>query len=338
MVAEIAMAWADLTDVRSYYELLGEGEPLLLIPGLGTTCRLWDGVAPELASRFSLILVDNRNVGRSVGKRKPRSLADLVSDLVELLDRLQLERAHVMGISLGGVIAQRLAVDHPSRVDRLVLVSCADRFTPYLRQVAALLGHSLRRFPKEAFVRTMELLGTSPQYLDENEAIVEQRVAAKCASRVSGRALAEQLRCLSGSEIDPRYYRILADTLVVAGEHDALIPSCYSRTMSEQIPGSRFVMIRGAGHNPLVDYPDKVLPIVTRFLAARDAEAPGDAEGARERAYDRIEGWGGAGGADHDGDDDDDDTDDYDGINTPDDSRDREAFDWRTGRFREEPP
>ena len=67
------MAWADLTDVRSYYELLGEGEPLLLIPGLGTTCRLWDGVAPELASRFSLILVDNRNVGRSVGKRKPRS-------------------------------------------------------------------------------------------------------------------------------------------------------------------------------------------------------------------------------------------------------------------------
>ena len=111
-----------------------------------------------------------------------------MSDLVELLDRLQLERAHVMGISLGGVIAQRLAVDHPSRVDRLVLVSCADRFTPYLRQVASLLGHSLRRFPKEAFVRTMELLGTSPQYLDENEAIVEQRVAAKCASRVSGRA------------------------------------------------------------------------------------------------------------------------------------------------------
>jgi 3-oxoadipate enol-lactonase len=337
-VAEIAMAWADLTDVRIYYELLGEGEPLLLIPGLGTTCRLWDGVAPELASRFSLILVDNRNVGRSVGKRKPRSLADLVSDLVELLDRLQLERAHVMGISLGGVIAQRLAVDHPSRVERLVLVSCADRFTPYLRQVASLLGHSLRRFPKEAFVRTMELLGTSPQYLDENEAIVEQRVAAKCASRVSGRALAEQLRCLSGSEIDPRYYRILAETLVVAGEHDALIPSCYSRTMSEQIPGSRFVMIRGAGHNPLVDYPDKVLPIVTRFLTAHDADAPIE-EGAGEHAYDRVRGWEGAGGdGQGDNDDDDDDTDDYDNVNTPDDSRDREVFDWRTGRFREGPP
>jgi pimeloyl-ACP methyl ester carboxylesterase len=331
MTAETSMAWAELTDVRCYYELLGEGEPLLLIPGLGTTCRLWDGVAPELASRFSLILVDNRNVGRSVGKRKPRSLADLVSDLVELLDRLQLERAHVMGISLGGVIAQRLAVDHPGRVDRLVLVSCADRFTPYLRQVASLLGHSLRHFPKEAFVRTMELLGTSPQYLDENEATVEQRVAAKCASRVSGRALAEQLRCLASSEIDPRYYRILAPTLVVAGQHDALIPSCYSRTMSEQIPGSRYVMIRGAGHNPLVDYPDRVLPTVTRFLSARDAGAPDDDDGNGGRAYDHAEGWEGAGGADHD--DDSDDYDNDDNNDTPGDSRDTEAFDWRTGRF-----
>src|SRR5437764_11136710 len=89
------MAWAELTDVRCYYEVLGEGEPLLLVPGLGTTCRLWDPVAPELARHFSLILVDNRNVGRSAGRRPPRSIADLSADLVELLDELQVESAHV---------------------------------------------------------------------------------------------------------------------------------------------------------------------------------------------------------------------------------------------------
>jgi len=114
------MAWAELSDVRCYYELHGEGEPLLLIPGLGGTCRLWDPIAPHLANDFSLILIDNRGIGRSVPRRKLRTLADYSSDIAELLDTLQLDRAHVLGLSLGGIIAQRFAIDHPSRVDRLV--------------------------------------------------------------------------------------------------------------------------------------------------------------------------------------------------------------------------
>ena len=260
------MAFAELTDVRCYYEVLGEGEPLLLVPGLGTTCRLWDAVAPELSRHFSLILVDNRNVGRSAGRRPPRSVADLSADLVELLDELQVESAHVMGVSLGGIIAQRLAIDHPSRVNRLVLVSTAARFTPYLRAVAMLLGRSLRHFPREAFVRTVELLGTAPQFLDASPEEVERRVRAKCCSGVPARALAEQLRCLSCSDVAAADYRIVAPTLVVAGEHDAMIPNCYSKDMAGQIPGGRYVVIKGAGHNPLSDYPERVVPGVVEFL------------------------------------------------------------------------
>src|SRR5690242_8503079 len=150
------MAWAELSDVRCYYETLGEGDPLLLIPGLGGHCRVWDPIAPAFANDFSVILVDNRGIGRSVARRKPRSLADYSADLAELLDRLQLDRVHVLGLSLGGIIAQRFAIDHPSRVDRLVLVSCADRFTAYLHRITALLGHSLRRFPRRMFLQMME--------------------------------------------------------------------------------------------------------------------------------------------------------------------------------------
>src|SRR5260370_23826339 len=113
------MPWADLTDVRLYYELLGEGESVLLISGLGANCRSWDPIAPDLAEHFSLIIPDNRDVGKSAGKRKPHALTDFSADLVELLDRLQLDRVHVIGISLGGVIAQRLAIDHPDRMNRL---------------------------------------------------------------------------------------------------------------------------------------------------------------------------------------------------------------------------
>jgi pimeloyl-ACP methyl ester carboxylesterase len=259
------MAWAELTDVRCYYELLGEGEPLLLIPGLGVTASVWDPIAGDLAQHFSLILVDNRGMGRSLARREPTTLNDFCSDLVELLDHLQVERAHVLGLSLGGVIAHRFAVDHGSRINRLVLASCTDRFTPYLRHIALLLGQTLRRMRSNAFAQTMEVMGTSPQYLDAQPDLVDQRIREKCAQNIPPRAIGRQLRCIASSKNeteDP----VLAPTLVVAGEHDFLIPNCYAREMASRIPGSRFVMIPGGGHNPLVECPDQTLPLITEFL------------------------------------------------------------------------
>src|SRR5688572_11194888 len=159
--------FAELSDVRCYYELLGSGDPLVLIPGVGKTCTLWDcGLTSDLSRSFSLILLDNRGMGRSLPKRPAQNLGDLAVDVVELLDHLGLDRAHVLGLSFGGLLAQQVAIDHPSRVDRLVLVSCAHRFSPYLLQVAKLLAQALRHCPPEMYLRTMEMLGTSPQYFD----------------------------------------------------------------------------------------------------------------------------------------------------------------------------
>jgi len=263
------MAWADLSDCRCFYEVVGDGEPLIMIPGLAATSRVWDPIVPDLSQFFSLILYDNRGIGKSLAKRKPNTLSDMVSDIVELLDFLQIDRVHVLGASLGGVIAQRLAIDHPSRINRLVLVSCADAFSPYLRQITMLLAHSLRRFPKEMFVRTLELLATAPEFLDANADLVEQRVQNKCRTRVSARAVGNQLRCLARSEVDPKHYRIVAPTLVVAGEYDPIIPGCYARRMSEKIPGSVYVSVPNAGHNPLIDHPQQVLARVIEFLQDR---------------------------------------------------------------------
>jgi pimeloyl-ACP methyl ester carboxylesterase len=261
------MAWAELTDVRAYYEVLGEGEPLLLIPGLGATCRVWDPIVPHLAEHFSLVLVDNRDIGLSKGRRRVRTLADYSTDLVELLDLLRIDRAHVLGLSLGGIIAQRFAVDHAARVERLVLISCTDRFSPYLLRMTALLGHSLRRFPRAVFHQTMETLGTAPLYLDENVEEIDRMTREKVEHPIPAMAMGNQLRALLRSEMTPEDYRIVSPTLVLSGEHDCLIPSCYARMMADKIAGSRFVLLRGAGHNPLMECPDTVAPIITRFLS-----------------------------------------------------------------------
>ncbi|HEV8378785.1 MAG TPA: alpha/beta hydrolase [Tepidisphaeraceae bacterium] len=272
------MAWAELTDCRAYYEVIGEGEPLLLIPGLGATCRLWDSIVPELAQHFTLIMLDNRGMGLSKAKKKPRTLADYSADYAELLDYLNVDQTHVLGLSLGGIAAQRLAVDHPQKIKRLILMSCADRFSPYLLRITALLGHSLRRFPRMLFLQTMELLATAPLYLDEHVDEIDRLMKAKCEDPIPKSAMATQLRCLLRSEVEPGDYRITAPTLVVAGEYDALIPSCYAKIMANKISGSQFVLLKGAGHNPMTEMPDVALPLVIRFLRDGEVEVPEMAE------------------------------------------------------------
>src|SRR2546421_1855357 len=268
------MAWADLTDCRAYYELIGEGEPLLLIPGLGATCRLWDPIVPELAQHFTLIMLDNRGMGLSKAKKKPRNLADYSSDYSELLDYLNVDQSHVLGLSLGGIAAQRLAIDHPQKIKRLILMSCADRFAPYLLRITQLLGHSLRRFPRLLFLQTMELLATAPLYLDEHVDEIDQMMRDKCNDPVPKSAMATQLRCLLRSEVEPANYNIVNPTLVVAGEYDALIPACYAKIMANKIPGSHFVLLKGAGHNPLSEMPEISLPLVIKFLRDGEVEVP----------------------------------------------------------------
>jgi 3-oxoadipate enol-lactonase len=229
---------------------------------------MWDSVAPVLADNFSVITFDNRGLGESIARQPARNLRHLAADMVELLDYLQLDRVHVLGLSLGGIIAQRFAMDHGPRIDRLVLMSCSDQFTPYLRQITLMLAHALRRFPKEEFVRTIELLGTAPPFLDAHASEIEKQIRAKCECAPSRGAVAAQLRCLAASDPDPCVPITDIPTLVVAGEHDALVPNYYARQMASRIPGSEFHVIAGAGHNPFYECPGRVLPLIVRFLGS----------------------------------------------------------------------
>src|SRR4029079_15721249 len=181
---------------------------------------------------------------------------------VELLDYLQLDRAHIMGLSLGGIIAQQFAVEHPSRVDKLVLVSCTHRFEPYLRGMMTLLGRALRHFSPEYFRRTVEVIGTSPIYYDKHHEEIEKKVTEQCRIGVPRAGVARQLRCLGNHDVTMEEgYQITSPTLIIAGEHDMLIPAMYGKRMSQEIPGSEFVLLKDCGHNPFTEQLDVVIPV-----------------------------------------------------------------------------
>ena len=260
------MPTLEIADASLHYEITGNGAPLLLIPGLGQTCRTWDPIVPILAEHYSVIQVDNRGIGDSVAKRPALSLGDHSSDFVELLDAFQIDQAHVMGISFGGVLAQRFSSDHPQRVDRLVLVSTTNRSHPYLRSMAALLGHAIRRFPLEMYFRTVELLGNSPQFFDAHEAEIMAALPMHLNDRLTRAVLTRQLHCLSTATCASVERIITAPTLVIAGEYDALIPNCYGKELASELPDARFVLIDGCGHNPIIERPDLLASLVIQFL------------------------------------------------------------------------
>jgi 3-oxoadipate enol-lactonase len=260
------MSFADLTDVRMYYQMTGTGDPLLLIPGLGATTDDWDPSFEAATKNFTLILPDTRGSGRSEAKRKANRLHHYSADLIELMDHLNLERAHVLGISLGGIIAQRFAIDHPNRIHRLVLMSCADRFGPYLQEMARLIGNMVGRFPSRLFCRFMHMLGTGPAYIDKHPELLDARERGE--QSVDRRAVMQQLRALVASDPDPHAHeRITSPTLVIAGEDDVIVPQSYQRQMAEQIPEAQFVRLDGVGHNPLAECPKRVLPMIMHFLS-----------------------------------------------------------------------
>jgi pimeloyl-ACP methyl ester carboxylesterase len=124
----------------------------------------------------------------------------------------------------------------------------------------------LRYFPREVFHRTLELLGTSPEFWDAHPEEFEKRAAEALRDDVPRGAVARQLRCIGCSQIARESFRISAPTLVIAGEHDGVIPSCYGRQMAADIPSSRFELAIGCGHNPLMEQPEGVVPMIVDFL------------------------------------------------------------------------
>lgn len=268
------MPWAELTDVRCHYQWLGEGEPVLLIAGLGGISRSWEPVAPGLAEHFGVLVPEPRGLGASQALRRPTHLDHYSADLIELLDHLQLERVHVVGISWGGAVAQQLATHHPTRVGRLVLISTTHRFSPYLREITRLVGQTMRRDSWRDCLRAFEVISTSPVNLDREPDGIDRRVQQKVGYNVARHAVAQQLRCLASCDTPDAITDVRAPTLVVAGEFDVLIPHCYSRQTAHAIPGSRFVLLEGAGHNLVAECPERLLAVMVPFLQNAPPESP----------------------------------------------------------------
>ena len=244
------MPITDAPGFRMRYEIYGAGAPFLLVNGLGSDHTEWLCQIPAFSARYRVIVFDNRGAGESETPPGPYTTAQMADDAAALLDRLHVGRAHLLGVSLGGMIAQQIALRHPARVDRLVLACTAPGGALSVRPPPEALA-AFARDPSEDLEaqirRTLPYLYTERfrrEMPEEVEAFVRRRLAAPAEPA----GVAAQLAAAVGHDAGERLADIAAPTLVITGTADLLVPPENSRRIAERIPGSRLVLLPGAPH------------------------------------------------------------------------------------------
>lgn len=266
------MPYARHAGVSIYYEVHGEPDAptLVMIRGLARSARFWLDFTPRMTRSFRVVVLDNRGVGRSDKPLRPFSTRTMADDVQAVLDHARIEKAHVFGMSLGGMIAMRFALRHPERVDRLVL-GCttmggrASKRVP-LTSLAKLLAAGTMRFA-DALEFTAPIV-VSPEFLQDRDDIVPAWRAIATSEPVTLAASALQLLAAAEHDMHREVHQIQARTLVITGDADRLIPAENSHRLAKAIPNAELVILPGAGHDFTTEQPEQSARELERFLLA----------------------------------------------------------------------
>jgi pimeloyl-ACP methyl ester carboxylesterase len=253
-------------DVRLAWESTGDGPPVLLIHGLGYARWGWEPLAPLLAVRHRVIAFDNRGIGASDAPAGPYAVADMAADALAVLDAAGIATAHVVGTSLGGMVAQELAATAPERVDRLVLLCTTPGTSGHPMPAATLrLMAEAASLPPEVRVRRFveNALGAVP-----DPAIVEAIVAHRVAAPQAPAAWAAQAAAGAAFDIGARLHAIVAPTLLLHGTSDRVVDPRNSELLAERLPDVRLAAaFEGAGHLFFWERPSETAALILEHLA-----------------------------------------------------------------------
>lgn len=258
-------------DIELYYEIHGNGKPLVLISGLGYPMRQWQKMVPYLTEYFQVITFDNRGVGQSDKPAGPYTAQMLAADTIGLMDMLGIEKAVIAGHSMGGFIAQALALDFPQRVDKLVL--CSTNFGgPHHVPVTPEAMKVLTDVTSDALTRFKNGLGvsTAPGWADANPEMIEEWVKWRVANPIEPAPYQAQLAIGLGllpeaAAFENKLPSISVPTLILFGAHDKVVPAANADLLAKQLPGSVIRILPDAGHFFPIEVPEAASRAIIEF-------------------------------------------------------------------------
>ena len=269
------MTTATINDLSVNYEVNGSGDPLLLVMGLGGNLEGWRYQMPPLSQHFQVITFNNRGVGAEApSDMDGYTMTQLAADAVGLLDHLDIERAHVWGISMGGMIAQHIVINHPKRVHGLVLGCTLPHYEvnpepgdPRAAEpwVLELMLSGVMKAPADS-MRDSVRFNFSDAFAAGHPAIIEDYIAEGLRERMPLHGFMGQWNAIINHTTLERLHQIAAPTLIQHGDADRLVPIANGRLLAEHIKHAQLQIIPGAGHVYFMEQPELVNNSVREFL------------------------------------------------------------------------
>jgi len=262
-------------DGRSlYYEVHGQGEPLLCVHGLSVDTLGWALQLPAFSERHQTVIFDNRDVGQSSYVEHEYEVADMAADALALADELALTSFHLMGISMGGAIAQEIALAAPERVSTLTLAVTFPRGGAWAHKLAETWGARAQEMPHERHVDELLLLNLSEEFYENAEGVAYVRgMMLQNPHPQAPEAFARQLAASSRHDALERLPSLEMPVHVIGGERDILVPVWKSAELAEAIPGARLTVLERAPHGLSLERAEEFNRLVLDFVAEHDRAA-----------------------------------------------------------------
>jgi 3-oxoadipate enol-lactonase len=272
-----------------YYEDTGAGEPLVMVQGLATDHFGWMLQVPEFSTHFRVITFDNRDVGQSKQADGPYEIADMARDALALADHLELDTFHLLGMSMGGAIAQEMALLAPERLRTLTLVVTFAGGGNWAIERARLWSEIRGLLDRETHLDWLLLFGMSEQFYESPERIAYSKQLMRANPHPqSTEAFQRQVEASGRHEARDRLGTISVPTHVIGAEHDTLVPIWKSEEIAELIPRADYAVMPRAPHALNMERAEEFNEMVLGWLRSAGAGIPVDGPGEQHVAAERT--------------------------------------------------
>jgi pimeloyl-ACP methyl ester carboxylesterase len=260
--------FAEVNDVRLFHTEAGDGPPLLCVMGLASDSQGWGLQLEALSEHFRAIVFDNRDVGRSSMSDEDYDIADLADDAIALAGHLELDRFHLLGISLGSCVAQRVALAIPERIQTLTLAATWAGTAPaYSEMRARVWEREVRRSTTEEWLEEMMLLTLSENVFETQDGVdAMKKMALENPHPQPTDALIRQIRSMSRHDVRDRLAELRMPVHVIAGDRDLLIPPWKSEEVAQYVHDATYTVLKGIGHSMNLERADEFNAAVLDWL------------------------------------------------------------------------
>ena len=259
-----------VNDIQIYYEVHGEGFPLIMITGWSGNIDWWDPrIIQELSKKYKLVIFDNRGAGRTDISDRKYTIKLFADDTVGLMDALEISRANILGRSMGGMIAQELVLNYPEKVEKLILCSTfcgGTKSVPPSQKALDMFTVDGSALSPEQIARMAISILFTEDFIKNNPDLVEFSLQQILKAPISIKALVRQAEAVMEFDTYERLAQIKVPTIVLHGKRDILIPPENGSILAKAIPNAKLVYFENSAHG-LIEEIEKVISVVLDFLA-----------------------------------------------------------------------